>query len=307
MARGARACLIVAGVRYPSAAMSSRPILGGWAVVALAAAAGCYTGSTLDPNGGAPRAQASDGTLPAAGGLAGDLPCDVAQVLGDECQSCHGDPLAGDAPNRLLVRADLMAHPDSDPSRTMAEISIARMRDAKRPMPPSGVLPDGAIASLEKWVADGYPAGACGGAAGTGASAASVCTSGTHWTGGDRESPLMHPGGACIDCHMREDEGPSYSVAGTLFPTLHEPTDCNGTSAADIVIMDEAGKTVLTLTPNRAGNFFSKSAVPSPYRAKVVSTSGKVREMKTPQTDGDCNACHSEKGAQKATGRVRTP
>ena len=30
----------------------------------------------------------------------------------------------------------------------------------------------------------------------------STCKSGVKWTGGDQESPEMHPGGDCIACHM---------------------------------------------------------------------------------------------------------
>jgi uncharacterized membrane protein len=37
----------------------------------------------------------------------------------------------------------------------------------------------------------------------------------------------MHPGGACITCHTIKG-GPAFKVAGTVFPTLHEPNDCNG-------------------------------------------------------------------------------
>lgn len=294
--------------------MSNRPILGAWATLApalalalaLAAAAGCYTGTNVDPNGGASRPeQSASGTEPGAG----DLPCDVANLLAGECQSCHGASLAGGAPNRLVTRADLMARPDSDPSRTIAEIAIARMRDPASPMPPTGALPDASIASLETWVADGYPAGACGGSdvGDVGATTASVCTSGTYWTRGDHESPLMHPGGACIDCHSSQGEGPLFGIAGTLYPSFHEPTDCNGTSAATVVIVDAAGKTLQTLTPNAAGNFFSSLQPSSPFRAKVVAKDGKVREMKTLVTSGDCNSCHTEKGAQKAPGRVTTP
>ena len=45
----------------------------------------------------------------------------------------------------------------------------------------------------------------------------------------------------------------------------------------------------------RRGNFARVTNIPMPYRAMVVKGT-KVREMKTLQTDGDCNGCHTEKG-----------
>ena len=100
-----------------------------------------------------------------------------------------------------------------------------------------------------------------------------------------------------------------YAAAGTVYPTAHEPDDCNGIAGSSIVIMDATGKKVLTMTANSVGNFNSgRATLPSPYLAKVVSADGtKSREMKTPQTNGDCYACHTEKGANGAPGRVMVP
>jgi hypothetical protein len=44
----------------------------------------------------------------------------------------------------------------------------------------------------------------------------------------------------------------------------------------------------------------------TPYTAKVI-VDGLERAMVTPQVSGDCNACHTEAGANGAPGRVRTP
>src|SRR4249920_3005010 len=57
----------------------------------------------------------------------------------------------------------------------------------------------------------------------------SECSTRSVWTEGNEESPLMHPGGACISCHG-SDEGPRYTIAGTIFPTMVDPTDCNGSN-----------------------------------------------------------------------------
>ncbi len=136
-----------------------------------------------------------------------------------------------------------------------------------------------------------------------------VCTSGTYWTRGDHGSALMHPGDACIDCHSNEREAPDLSIAGTLYPTAHEPSDCNGFNGSNevvqILITDAAGK-LLTLTANSAGNFYSRTRITPPYTAKVVR-GDKTREMADHQDSGDCNSCHTEAGASSAPGRIMTP
>jgi hypothetical protein len=159
------------------------------------------------------------------------------------------------------------------------------------------------------------PEGSC---ASTGASndpfaAAPTCTSATFWTGGDRESAEMHPGAACIDCHtrgVRGERGPTFSVAGTLFASGHEPTDCNGingrSDSATVEITDATGK-VTRLAVNRAGNFYSEvKTLPTPYTARVLYQ-GRIRSMLTPQTKGDCNSCHTQSGVEGAPGRIALP
>lgn len=138
---------------------------------------------------------------------------------------------------------------------------------------------------------------------------ASLCTSGTMWTRGDRGSASMHPGGACITCHDQNNQAPSFTIAGTVFPTGHEPDDCNGasgaTSGAQIVITDANGK-VTKIAVNSVGNFNSQGLVALPFRAKVV-VGTKERAMVGSQKSGDCNACHTEKGENSAPGRIVLP
>lgn len=132
-----------------------------------------------------------------------------------------------------------------------------------------------------------------------------TCTSGVTWGGGDRGSPAMHPGRACITCHESED-GPLWTIAGTVYPSLHEPNDCNGTRGrVEVVITDAKGAT-LTLPVNTAGNFFTSTAVTFPVHAKVVSGSTE-NAMIAAQTSGDCNSCHTPGGASAAPGRVAAP
>jgi hypothetical protein len=118
----------------------------------------------------------------------------------------------------------------------------------------------------------------------------------------------MHPGGDCIDCHTREDEGPSYTVAGTVFQGLDDETDCRGIPAAVIEIIASDGSVAFSMTANAAGNFFSSRslAAVAPYTARVTYD-GRTIEMGTPQTDGACNHCHTAVGIEGAPGRVQLP
>jgi hypothetical protein len=43
-----------------------------------------------------------------------------------------------------------------------------------------------------------------------------------------------------------------------------------------------------------------------PFTAKVTFQ-GREIVMTTPQTDGDCNSCHTETGANGAPGRIKLP
>jgi hypothetical protein len=284
----------------------------------LAAIAGCYTGGDIiPPDRTMPKATPAasvGGTEPAATAVTG-VPCDVARILAKDCATCHSSTPSGGAPNPLMSYADLMAPAPSEPATTVAQLSIRRMKDTTNPMPPDGA-PAGDVAALEAWYAAGMPRSTqvCDASAAMSVyDTPSVCTSNKKWAGGNRRSDLMRPGGACIECHDR-DNGPSYTAAGTVYATAHEPDDCNGTSSpVQVVITDAAGKKYAT-TVNSVGNFFFPTTVvlTMPYKAKVVSGS-KSRSMSTPQTDGDCNKCHTENGTksptqkQKAPGRVMAP
>src|SRR6185312_2293619 len=103
--------------------------------------------------------------------------------------------------------------------------------------------------------------------------------------------------------------GPSFTVAGTLYPTVREPNECHGTdgvaAAAKVIIIDATG-TPRLLAVNAAGNFKSMAALTGAYRAIVVRGNS-IREMKSTQTDGDCNNCHTETGNAGAPGRIMEP
>jgi len=137
-----------------------------------------------------------------------------------------------------------------------------------------------------------------------------VCTSGDHWTGGDRGAGNMYPGRPCVACHATR-RGPPFTLAGTIFPTAHEPDDCNGAdgffTGAAIIITDANGMTHTTLA-NLAGNFYFPAAekIAFPYRAKIAA-GGRERMMVLPQMNPDCNACHTVKGDMMAPGRIMLP
>ena len=220
----------------------------------------------------------------------------------------------------LVTYADLVAPSLPDPTKNWAQISVSRMNATTLPMPPLPAAPatTAEIATLQNWITAGYPMGTCGAASGVSGDGGSgdanantystplQCTSMTSWMGGNGQS--MRPGEACIACHSL-GRGPRFAIAGTLYPSAHEPNDCNGVNtsanAATVVITDKNGM-VTTLTPNPVGNFSYRGTLATPFQAKVVQ-GGKERIMITPQTIGDCNTCHTPTGANQAPGRIMLP
>ncbi|NOY93070.1 MAG: hypothetical protein GXP55_17945 [Deltaproteobacteria bacterium] len=129
---------------------------------------------------------------------------------------------------------------------------------------------------------------------------------GSRWTRGNRESPFMHPGGDCIDCHEAMREGPRYASAGSVNNYWDERLDCAGTAGITVELTGADG-TVVTATTNGAGNFWFRSTVMTPYTARLIGPDGSVRQMFTPQTDLDCMHCHTEMGVNGAPGRIVAP
>lgn len=259
----------------------------------------------------------------ASGGSSGSanvqgLPCEVQALMLKYCASCHGSPTAGGAPRSLMTYADLTRTDMMDPRITEAEQAVQLMQSESLPMPPPPAAAPTAseIATLQTWIDNGYPTGSCTGDAGSPLAddplnADPTCTSNTTWKNGTRGSASMEPGLACIGCHATTGgEAPTFTIAGTLYPTGHEPDNCNGASGqstgAKIVVTGNNGSS-LTLTPNSVGNFFTTTSLPPPYKAKVVSASGSERVMSGTASSGDCNSCHTQNGAQNAPGRITLP
>ena len=294
---------------------------------------GLHGGGRPDPgSGGSGAADGGSGGAPATGGSTGAggaitcgasaLPAEVQGFLQLRCQPCHGNPPLPTVPGSLMTVDDFARPAKSNPALTMAEASLMRVTttDAKLRMPPVPATPltTAEIQTLQRWIGDGMPPAACQpGAADGGASAdAGVapdpfavparCTSGTTWTGGLRESPLMQPGEPCVACHQK-GEAPRLAFGGTVYPSAHEPSQCygaNGTASAqgaEVMLVDAAGLT-FTATVTAAGNFFVRATAPltPPLRTKVAFL-GRERVMIAAVPDGDCNACHTQKGTTTVT------
>jgi hypothetical protein len=238
------------------------------------------------------------------------LPCEVVDLLESHCVSCHSDPPRNAAPMAMVTYEQLAAPSPSDPSRTVAEMSIERMASTDAPMPPGSQLPAEVVAAFEAWVGDGMPRGDCQSSGET-----VVCTSGQTWTWGydppnESRRSEMNPGMACNGCHTdptQEEDGPTFQIAGTVYPTLHEPDLCFGEQGVMVEVTDAAGHTI-TMTTNATGNFSYEEGVAlvMPITARVTRGDTTVA-MTDPVDTGDCNSCHTQDGAEGAPGRIRVP
>ena len=295
--------------------------VGSFAVLGSAIGCGSVDGANVGAGGsvtGTGGGSTSTGTGTTTIGTDSGLPCDVAAMLSTYCIACHAIPPIPPAPMSLLTYADLAAPAYTDPSVSTAQMAVTRMQDAAKPMPPAGLpaVPAADLASFQAWVAAGLPKGTCGGIdAGppdTTFTGPSVCASGILLPKiTDDGSSSMDPGMACITCH-RQGEGPQFAVGGTVFATGHVPDLCKptGTEAADLalaqVVITDAAGTDHTLSVDSVGNFQSHGSIPFPYHAKVAYM-GKERPMLQAQSNGDCNACHTDAGANSAPGRIALP
>jgi hypothetical protein len=283
------------------------------------------------PSGGTPSA-----VPPAMGGgpacAGGSLPAEVAQTLAVRCLTCHGNPPLAGVPGSLARYDDLLRPAKTDPTRTMAEAALARIAASpplRMPPAPADPLTARETQTLSSWINAGMPLSGCapagtpppdGGVAPAPAgpdpfAAPARCTSGQMWNRGTRGSPLMQPGEACNACHSR-GEGPQLAFGGTVYPSGHEPSLCNGasTGGAQVIVTDASGAS-FTAQVNEAGNFFlrSRTRITPPLKARVVS-GGRERAMVSAVTSGDCNTCHTQAGtttagggALKAPGRIALP
>lgn len=284
-------------------------------LVCAMALAGC---SDDDEHGlaGPPRDAGSGGTgRDAAVVVDTGLPCDVATVLATHCTVCHGTRPIGAAPMSLVTFEDLTAASASMPGVTNAQLSVMRMQDTVSPMPPGAApsVPAADIATLQAWIDAGMQRGSCTNPTDPYGTPV-MCTSGQHWTLGDEGSELMHPGRACISCHDNPPGGEAPDlpplVAGTVYPSAHEPDDCYGARGdggglitVEVIGNDGASQTLFV---NESGNFMGFDPVVLPVTA-IVHYQGRTRSMTTEAPSADCNSCHTEGGTSDAPGRIMLP
>lgn len=133
----------------------------------LLACSGDSTGT-----GGAAGATSTNTT--GTGAAASGLPCDVDEVLGASCRSCHGATPSFGAPMPLVTHANLVAPANSDPSKKVYELVAKRTHDdaAPMPQPPFPRLGPADQKVIDDWVAAGAPpattSDGCGGTGGSG-------------------------------------------------------------------------------------------------------------------------------------------
>ena len=91
------------------------------------------------------------------------LYCKAQAVLAAHCNDCHdGEGTAG-SPMGLTTYDELMAPSPSDADKKVWEVVAERIRDAKNPMPPRGLLKTAQRKDLDEWIAADAPDsdGAC--------------------------------------------------------------------------------------------------------------------------------------------------
>jgi cytochrome c5 len=300
----------------------TRNLVSTLALTALFAAVACNTtlsDTIFSPNpdgyggsgsgtGGSGSGASGTGSSTGTSMTTGDIPCEVADVLAAHCDACH----ANNIPPILRGRADFLA-PATDASKTLGQVSVERMQATTDPMPPDGA-PAADAAIMAAWVSDGMPAGDCGSGGGGGAGpnpydTPEQCSSGNTWNNGDNGGDRMYPGRACNNCHKNEKPDEIFSIAGTVYPTAHEPDNCLGvgTGEATIEVTDNNGA-VTTVSTNSSGNFRSKANYAWPITVRVLA-GGKSLAMvtKLDPPGGDCNTCHNLGGTDGAPGRIILP
>jgi hypothetical protein len=99
-------------------------------------------------------AAARDGSLATA---ATGLPCDVAKVLGENCQQCHSSPPRFGAPVSLVSYADLSQNAGGTSVAAQALLRAKDPSKARMPPAPAQALSASEISTLERWEQAGMP------------------------------------------------------------------------------------------------------------------------------------------------------
>lgn len=115
---------------------------------------------TTDGDGGgtAPATDGGDDGGTADGGPVGsDIPCDVADALVANCQSCHADPAQFGATMPLTTLEHFRVPAVTDPTTSVADLVVARINDADRPMPADSSMSAEDRETIEAWIEAGMP------------------------------------------------------------------------------------------------------------------------------------------------------
>jgi Copper type II ascorbate-dependent monooxygenase, C-terminal domain/Copper type II ascorbate-dependent monooxygenase, N-terminal domain len=87
------------------------------------------------------------------------VPCEIQTLAREHCGECHAESPRYGAPMPLVSYDDFHVPAKSDPSRSVWELSIARMNDPVSPMPPAGSEHDHTNDHvLREWLEAGAPA-----------------------------------------------------------------------------------------------------------------------------------------------------
>src|SRR5262249_12884393 len=136
------------------------------------------SGSTVGgTSAGSTTGTGSSGT--SSGGTTGGnstLFCDVQQLTKARCQTCHSSPPLTGVPMPLVTYADLSGPSKSNPSQTVAQLSLARMQN--KTMPPGSPATAAEIATMQNWISAGMPS-TCNPNGGSTGSTSSTSTGGS--------------------------------------------------------------------------------------------------------------------------------
>jgi mono/diheme cytochrome c family protein len=233
--------------------------------------------------------------------------CALQPVIERECGVCHGAvPVPGAIP--LTVREHFTA--PSPKGGSFLDRSIARLEalPLTTAMPPNiGGTPSD-VALFKSWRANG--ALECSDGGSPLPPSMPTCTSGLTWTAGNSQGQRMNPGEACGACHTALGTGPRGGFIGTIYPTPNEPRLCIVDAVPTnlkVEILDMSGvvRQTMNVASGTNGNFVAASVMNgAPFRARVLIGSEVKAEMRTPQTNTDCNGCHTASGENGATGRI---
>lgn len=124
------------------------------------------------------------------------------------------------------------------------------------------------------------------------------------------EGGQMLPGSDCLACHSEgnlvddkgvarakesedgEEDGPFFSAAGTVFADLDGTEPLEGA----LVRITDANGTLVELTTNAVGNFYTDDALTPPLSAEI-EVDGEIAQMTETPDVGACNTCHACDGS----------